>query len=67
MDIQIVSFILALVVGFVCFALVRHTADEFDRWYTDSAPRLVSRRPIAVLSAISLLVVFATAFVFLAR
>jgi hypothetical protein len=64
MDIQIVSFALALVVGVVCFGLVKHTADEFDRWYMDSTLRPVIRRPIALVSGIA---IFAVAFLLLAR
>ena len=64
MDIQMVSFALALVVGVVCFGLVKHTADEFDRWYTDSTLRPAIRRPIALVSGIA---IFAVAFLLLAR
>jgi len=64
MDIQMVSFVLAVVVGIVCFALVKHTADEFDRWYADSALRPVIRRPIAIVSGVA---IFAAAFLLLAR
>ena len=35
MDVQLFSFILAIVVAGVCFALVKITADEFDRWYDE--------------------------------
>jgi hypothetical protein len=64
MDIQMISFVLALVVGVVCFALVKHTADEFDRWYADSASRPVIRRPLTIVSGIA---IFAAAFLLLAR
>ncbi len=60
MDIQTLSFVLALVVGVVCFALVKHTADEFDRWYEEPKP-LARRIPIALVSAI---IVGAAAFLF---
>ena len=62
MDIQLLSFVLAIVVGVVCFSLVKRTADEFDRWYDEQpAVEVKSRLPIAT---VSLLVVFATAAVF---
>jgi len=35
MDIQLLSFILAIVVASMCFGLVKFTADEFDRWYDE--------------------------------
>jgi len=35
MDIQTASFVLAIVIGMVCFGLVQHTAAEFDHWYED--------------------------------
>ena len=58
MDIQTLSFVLALVVGGLCFALVKHTADEFDRWYEQ--PSQPSRRmPTALIST---LLVTAAAF-----
>ncbi len=50
MDIQILSFGLALLVGLVCFGLVRYTADEFDRWY--EPPRHVAIRVPAAISAL---------------
>jgi hypothetical protein len=58
MDIQTVSFVLALVVGGICFALVKHTADEFDRWY-EQPVQPARRVPTALISA---LVIFAAAF-----
>ena len=53
MSIEILSYILAIVVGLVCFGLVKHTADEFDRWYEQ--PRFVRptiRVPLAVVSVL---------------
>lgn len=35
MDVQLISFILAIVVAGFCFGLVKITADEFDRWYDE--------------------------------
>ena len=51
MDIQTLSFVLALVVGGICFALVKHTADEFDRWYKEPV-RPARRMPAALISAL---------------
>ncbi|HVO42789.1 MAG TPA: hypothetical protein VMT34_09205 [Aggregatilineales bacterium] len=39
MDIHLVSYGLALLVGVITFALVKHTTDEFDRWYEDDEYR----------------------------
>jgi len=47
MDIQLVSFILAMVVASVCFALVKITADEFDRWYDEPQLQAPARIPPA--------------------
>ena len=59
MDIQLISFSLALVVGALCFGLVKYTADEFDRWYEGPA----SHRPLRVPAVIvSLIAVCAVAF-----
>lgn len=38
MDIQVLSFGLAVLLGVLCFGLVKHTADEFDRWYLEPRP-----------------------------
>lgn len=46
-----ISFALALLVGGICFLLVKHTADEFDRWYDPSRLRVL-RVPAAVISLI---------------
>jgi hypothetical protein len=51
MDIQTISFILALVVGGICFALVKHTADEFDRWY-EQPVQPARRVPTALISVL---------------
>ncbi|MCC7449367.1 MAG: hypothetical protein IT324_18255 [Anaerolineae bacterium] len=58
MDVQTISFVLALVVGGLCFALVKHTADEFDRWYEEPA-QPARRVPTALIST---LIVSAVAF-----
>jgi hypothetical protein len=57
-DIQLISFCLALAVGTLCFALVKYTSDEFDRWYEDPDSLRVLRVPAAI---VSLIVVFAAA------
>jgi hypothetical protein len=48
-DIQLLSFGLAILVGVICFALVKQTADEFDRWY-EEPKRLTLRIPAIVVS-----------------
>lgn len=57
MDNQTISYVaygLALVLGLICFLLVKHTADEFDRWYEmPSAPIRAVRLPLAVISLIA--------------
>ena len=60
MDIKMLSFILALVVGGLCYALVKHTADEFDRWYDEANRRETIYIPAA---AISLFIVVLAVFV----
>jgi len=47
-DIQIISFWLAIVVGALCFGLVKHTADEFDRWYEGKGESITLRVPAAI-------------------
>jgi hypothetical protein len=32
-DLNIVSFVLAMLLAVISFLLIRHTADEFERWY----------------------------------
>lgn len=32
-DLNIVSFVLAMLLGVISFLLIRHTADAFERWY----------------------------------
>jgi hypothetical protein len=62
MDIQIVSFVLAIIVGVVCFGLVKHTADEFDRWYEEPGTLTRIRVP-AILGIIATFAIVAL-FVF---
>jgi hypothetical protein len=50
MDIQVISFVLAVVVGVLCFGLVKHTADEFDRWYEE--PSLTAKLRVPTLTGI---------------
>lgn len=53
MDLELVSYVLAIALGAVCWALVKHTADEYDRWYEQ--PRfagLALRVPAAVISVL---------------
>jgi amino acid transporter len=52
-DWTVISYVLALVLGAVCFVLVKRTADEYDRWY--EAPRLralVAPLPMAAVAAV---------------
>ncbi len=58
MDIQLISFCLALVVGALCFGLVKYTADEFDRWYEEPSSRRALRVPAVVVSVIAVLAAF---------
>jgi hypothetical protein len=61
MDIQVFSFVLAIVVGLLCFALVKRTADEFDRWYDKAG--LLAR--LQVPATVGVITTFALAAVFL--
>ena len=61
MDIQLISFILAIVLGIVCYGLVKYTADEFDRWY-DEQPAAPAK-PRIPIAAISIIAVFASAVI----
>lgn len=54
MNLEIISFALALLVGGICFFLVKRTADEFDRWYTGEGQALALRVPV-VVSALTVL------------
>lgn len=47
-DIQMISLWLAVVVGALCFWLVKHTADEFDRWYEGKGAVISLRIPAAL-------------------
>ena len=48
MDIQLFSFVFAVVLGIVCFGLVKYTADEFDRWYEGSGEKISLKVPASV-------------------
>lgn len=50
-----ISYGLALLIGGLCYLLVKRTADEYDRWY--ESPRLVRRLPLAAM--VSVLIVLA--------
>jgi hypothetical protein len=50
-----VAYGLALLVGAICFLLVKHTADEFDRWYEQ--PRFRRIHFPAVLISVALIFV----------
>jgi hypothetical protein len=62
MNDQVISYIaygLALLVGLICFLLVKHTADEFDRWYDQPESPLRHLRAVRVPAVIGLLAVAA--------
>ncbi|MBX3083655.1 MAG: hypothetical protein KF716_18625 [Anaerolineae bacterium] len=64
MDLEVISYVLALVLGTVCYILVKRTADEYDRWYEQ--PRfhaLATKVPAAAVSILALI----AAFVLLSR
>ncbi len=65
MNLELVSFGLAMLLGVLAFGLVKHTADEFDRWYDEEARPVRAMRVPLVL--VSLVVVFAAAFVSFVR
>lgn len=48
------SFGLALVVGILCYLLVKRTADEFDRWYEQPRVRAL-HFPAAGLSLLAVI------------
>jgi hypothetical protein len=48
MDIQLFSFVFAVVLGIVCFGLVKYTADEFDRWYEGTGEAISLKVPAVV-------------------
>ncbi len=56
MDLEVISYVLALVLGAVCFILVKRTADEYDRWYEEPRFRaLAVRVPAAAVSFVAIL------------
>ena len=55
---QIISFVLAVVIGAVAFWLVKHTADEFDRWYEGDELRHTALKGLPVGLVVSVLVAF---------
>ncbi len=62
MTLQIISFALAILLAVLAFGLMKHTADEFDRWYEEEAARsLVSRIPVGLVGMLSM-VAFGIAF-----
>lgn len=51
MNLELLSFGLAVLLGLMAFALVKHTADEFDRWYdAEARPVRRLRLPVALVS-----------------
>ena len=60
MDLEVVSYVLALVLGAVCYILVKRTADEYDRWYEEPRIRaLAVKVPVAAVSVLVIVVAFA--------
>jgi len=55
MDIQLVSFGLALLVGAITFGLVKLTTDEFDRWYVDDEYRQTALRIPPVVASVAII------------
>lgn len=49
-----IAYGLALLLGAICFLLVKHTADEFDRWYEQPRFRAL-RFPTAVISILAVI------------
>lgn len=59
MDLEVISYVLALVLGAVCYILVKRTADEYDRWYEEPRFRAMALRvPAAAVSILALVVAF---------
>lgn len=56
---QIISFLLAVLIGVVAFGLVKRTGDEFDRYYEGDELRLNLLRKYPTGLVVSLLVAFA--------
>lgn len=51
--ISYISYGLALLVGGICYLLVKHTADEFDRWYEQPRFR-TARIAVGSIAAVAL-------------
>lgn len=63
MTLQSISFGLAILLGIIAFALVKHTADEFDKWYEVEADGSRLRIPAALVGVV--VTVVGAAFLFL--
>jgi heme/copper-type cytochrome/quinol oxidase subunit 2 len=61
MDLEVISYLFALILGVVCYTLVKHTADEYDRWYEQ--PRFHALALKVPAAAVSVLVVVVAALV----
>ncbi len=61
MNLEVLSYSLALVLGGLCFYLVKRTADEFDRWYEqpDESGLRATRVPPAVVGLLVTILAFA--------
>jgi hypothetical protein len=57
MTLDMLSYLLAVGLGLVCYVLVKHTADEYDRWYEQPQPKQpVARRVPEVVGVLLALV-----------
>jgi hypothetical protein len=54
MTLESLSFGLAVLLGLIAFGLMKHTADEFDRWYEDQANGIRLRVPVAAFSMLAI-------------
>jgi ABC-type nickel/cobalt efflux system permease component RcnA len=61
---QSISFGLAILLGIIAFALVKHTADEFDKWYETDTDNREQRLRIPAAAVGALIVVVGAAFLF---
>lgn len=55
---QVISLVLAIVIGIVAFGLVKCTADEFDRWYEGDELRQNFLKGLPAGLIVSVLVTF---------
>lgn len=56
MSLEAISFGLAIVLGLIAFGLVKHTADQFDKWYEDEADGKRLRMPVAAFGVLAVVI-----------